>query len=85
MLNRLINNNFVKDDKILYRFLTVPEFEIEQNNEGYGAYLKSLADMALNPKEVKDYGVAYWSYLTNSKEKATEMKPALEKKYNQIQ
>jgi hypothetical protein len=41
--------------------------------------------MALNPKEVKDYGVAYWSYLTNSKEKATEMKPALEKKYNQIQ
>lgn len=85
MLNRLIDNRFVKEDKILHKFLTVSEFEIEQNSEGYGTYLWSLADMALNPKDVKDYGVAYWSYLTNSKEEATEMKPALEKKYSQIQ
>ncbi len=66
MLNRLIDNKFASHDEILHKFLTIPEFEIEQNGEGYGAYLKSLADMALNPKDVKDYGVAYWSYL-NSK------------------
>ena len=77
MLNRLIDNKFVNHDKILHKFLTNPDFEIEQNNEGYGAYLKSLADMALHPKEVKDLGVAYWSYLTNSKEKSAEMKPSL--------
>ncbi len=85
MLNRLIDNKFAKDDKMLHNFLTVADFEIQQNNEGYGAYLKSLADMALNPKQVKDYGVAYWSYLTNSKQKISEIKPALEKKYTQIQ
>ncbi len=84
MLNRLIDNKFVKEDEELHKFLTVADFEIQQNNEGYGAYLMSLADMALNPKQVKDYGVAYWSYLTNSKQKKNEIKPALNK-YTQIQ
>ena len=55
---------------MLYRFLTDESFDIDSCNERKpGFYLESVRDivLSLSAKEVKDYGIAYYKYLSESK------------------
>ena len=50
LLNRLLTNRFVSQDKVLGRFFTEQGFEIDHAKEGYGSYLKAFTDIAFNTK-----------------------------------
>lgn len=72
MFNRLLDSKFVGEDDVLGRFLEDEDFQVELHVEDEYSYMKmftGLTDIVFNAKEIKDYGLAYYNYVSEYKNK----------------
>ena len=62
-------SKFVSKDETLRKFLTEESFDIEARVESVPMfYINTIKEIAmnLNAKELKDYGMAYYKYISES-------------------
>lgn len=72
MFNRLLECKQVSDDEDLYKFLENEDFQIEQSPDDEYSFTKMFSgftDIVFNAKEIKDYGMAYYNYVSEYKNK----------------
>ena len=70
MLNRLMNKNEINKDEKLIKFLTDENYEIPaENSEDYWEAITGWKDFVLNYNQLKDYGVAYYKFISEYKNK----------------
>ena len=81
MFNRLLDSKFVGEDEVLGRFLEDEDFQVELHADDEYSYMKmftGLTDIVFNAKEIKDYGLAYYSYISEYKNKPLNSEVAKE-------
>ena len=84
MLNRLMQKNEVSQDPKLLKFFMDENYEISaQNGENYWEALTGWKDIVLNYSELKDYGMAYYNYVSEYKNKP--LNTEISKEYDELQ
>jgi len=71
MINKLLVCKYVCEDQELKRFLIEDDYNFENigNSDSYLSTLVGLKDIVFNYSELKNYGTAYYNYITDYKKK----------------